>query len=134
MLNLLEKNKISLVYIPLCLYWILIFVLTTLPSDSLPGIGASDKINHLLAYFGLGVLLKLSLDFQTKYPSLKKRSSIYTIVIGSIYGALDEIHQIFIPGRSCEFIDWVADVAGITIGVFIVILIYKIELKKIRKI
>jgi VanZ family protein len=130
LINFLEKNKILLIYIPLCLYWILIFILTTLPAESLPGIGISDKINHLLAYFGLGVLLKLAIDFQSKYPVLKKKSSVYTLGIGALYGALDEIHQIFIPGRSCEFMDWVADVVGVAAGILVVILIYRIELKK----
>jgi VanZ family protein len=26
---------------------------------------------------------------------------------------LDEIHQIFIPGRYCELLDWFADFAGV---------------------
>ena len=30
----------------------------------------------------------------------------------SLYGASDEWHQYFVPGRSCEFGDWIADTAG----------------------
>ncbi|MBM2829002.1 MAG: VanZ protein, partial [Actinobacteria bacterium] len=30
----------------------------------------------------------------------------------SIVGAVDEIHQYWIPGRSMDFFDWVADTTG----------------------
>jgi VanZ family protein len=39
------------------------------------------------------------------------------IVIVSIFGLSDELHQHFTPGRSMEFMDWVADTLGATLAV-----------------
>jgi VanZ family protein len=43
---------------------------------------------------------------------------IATIIITLSYGAIDEIHQLFIPGRSADFRDWLADSSGVIMGVF----------------
>lgn len=34
------------------------------------------------------------------------------VVFSSLYGLSDEIHQAFVPGRSPEWGDWLADTAG----------------------
>jgi VanZ family protein len=34
----------------------------------------------------------------------------------ALFGALDEWHQQFIPGRSMDLFDWLADFSGATIG------------------
>jgi VanZ family protein len=41
---------------------------------------------------------------------------LITFIFGSIYGISDELHQYFVPGRSVEFLDWVADTLGSTSG------------------
>ena len=38
------------------------------------------------------------------------------IGIGALYGATDEWHQGFVSERSPDLGDWVADVAGVTVG------------------
>ena len=44
-----------------------------------------------------------------------------SILIASLYGASDEFHQHFSPGRSSSVGDWVADSMGGAMGVFAVI-------------
>jgi VanZ family protein len=122
----LEKHKTALVYIPLVLYWLVLLTLTTLPGEDLPDIGVVDKVNHFVAYFGLAVLLSLCLLFQTKYELLYRKSFLMTFLIIIVYGALDEIHQIFIPGRSAEVLDWTADASGALLGILIVYFLYRI--------
>lgn len=34
------------------------------------------------------------------------------VLIVAVFGLTDELHQALIPGRSCEWSDWLADVAG----------------------
>lgn len=116
MLNRLEKNKKWLVYFPLTIYWLILFVATTLPAQDLPKTGVSDKIEHFLAYFILAVLLNLTLMFQNKYYRLKKNAWLYTLIFALIYGGLDEIHQYFIPGRDCDLLDWISDSTGVLLG------------------
>lgn len=120
MFEYLEKRKVWLVYIPLVIYWLVLFVATTLPSERLPSIGFSDKINHFFAYFILAVLVNLTLIYQRKSRFLFVKAQIATIVICLFYGAVDELHQMLVPGRFAETWDWVADALGAYAGVLIV--------------
>jgi len=79
----------------------------------------SDKVNHFGAYGLLSVFLYLNLYFQDKINLLNKFPATFTILIASIYGMLDEIHQMFVPGRSAEFLDWLADFSGSLVAVLI---------------
>lgn len=120
MFNILERHKVVLVYLPLVFYWILLFTLTSLPSQSVPSVGVNDKVEHLLAYFGLSFLMYLTLLFQKKSITLKKNALLFTLLFVLGYGILDEVHQLLIPGRSCELLDFMADMLGGIIGIIIV--------------
>lgn len=116
---------------PLILYWLLILTLTSLPGTDLPNVHVSDKIEHLLAFGGLGFLLNLSLRIQNKFTIVKKFPALSTVIIVSLYAALDELHQIYIPDRSCDILDWTADTVGVIIGVLLMsILIFVVEKKQ----
>lgn len=125
MLRFLEKRKIHLVYTSLILYWIILLAATSFPTSSIPTMGAGDKVMHFAAYFGLGVLLNFTLIFQKKYPGLKKKNAAYTILIGTVYAIFDELHQHFIPGRSMEFLDFVADFFGLVLAIVFVLFLLR---------
>ena len=116
----LENHKKYFVYFPLGIYWVIIFALTSFPTNALPSFGISDKIEHLLAYFVLSILLQLTLHFQNKYKFLKVKSGLYSFLICSLYGILDELHQYLIPGRYCDLLDMLANFIGITFGIILV--------------
>jgi VanZ family protein len=126
LLRFLEKRSVLLVYIPLVLYWIVLFAATSFPTIHVPTTDISDKGYHFSGYFVLGVLLNLTLIFQNKYITLKKKNVLYTLLIGSIYGILDEIHQYFIPGRSMEFLDFMADFFGLVLAILFVLFFIKL--------
>lgn len=126
MFDFIERNKKKLLYIPLVIYWIILLVLTTLPGKDLPKTGISDKIEHFAAYFFLGLLLSLTLLFQNKFLKIKKIFALISGVIIGLYAALDEIHQLFVPGRYCDIFDWTADMIGASIGILLVIFLLKI--------
>lgn len=113
------------IYLALGLYWVFLLIATSLPSTSLPQTLLGDKIQHTLAFMILGILLTLTLKTQQKYNMLKIYSYTYAIIIGMLYALFDELHQLFIPGRYCEFIDWIADVIGVFLGVGIVYMLIK---------
>ena len=119
MYNFLEKHHKYLVNIPLMLYWLILFILTSLPSSSAITMGISDKIEHFGAYGLLSGILYLNLFFQKKFQLFKKYPAIFTVIIASFYALLDELHQLFVPGRSAEFLDWFADFSGAVIAVLI---------------
>ena len=120
MFEFLEKRKVYLVYIPLIVYWIGLLIATTIPTQSLPSFDVSDKFKHFGAFFGLSVLLSLTLLYQNKSYLFKKYFLAFTLIITSLYGLLDELHQYFIPGRYSEVLDWVADSAGAALGILFV--------------
>jgi VanZ family protein len=92
----------------------------------LPNIGPlSDKAKHFIAYFLLSVMLDFALSFQKKKPWLSKYSNFFTFIIVAFYGILDEIHQSFIPGRSCDIHDWYADISGAFLGMALAFLLKK---------
>jgi VanZ family protein len=123
--NYLERHKILLVYLPLIFYWILLFTLTSLPTDSVPSVGVNDKLEHLLAYFGLSFLLYLTLLFQKKSIMLKKYAVLFTFLVIFAYGIMDEVHQLLIPGRSCELLDFLADMLGGIVGIIVLKILIK---------
>lgn len=114
------------VYIPLVIYWIILLSLTSIPSKSLPHFALSDKLNHFLAYAVLAFLIYLALYFSKRFSFNPKRIFLITLSIVAFYGLVDEIHQIFIPGRYAELLDWVADFVGSLLGAIIA---YQIVLK-----
>ena len=120
MFKYIEEHKVYFVYIPLAIYWIILLTLTSLPSGMAITVDVSDKLNHFGAYGLLSVLLFLTLTFQMKYPFLKKNANWLTVLIASGYGILDELHQMLVPGRSAEFLDWLADFTGSFLGVLII--------------
>ena len=125
MLKYLEKRKVLLVYTPLVLYWLLLLTATSLPANDIPTLGINDKFYHLGAYTILSFLLNLALIYQRKSKLLFEKAGITTIIIASLYGAFDEVHQIFIPGRFAEILDWTADAIGACLGVYIVYLMIR---------
>ena len=55
-----------------------------------------------------------------------KKQVIYSGILGIIYAITDEIHQLFIPGRSGEFKDVCIDAIGVWIGICFLLLVVKI--------
>lgn len=86
-----------------------------------------DPMIRKLAHFSLytigGILILLYINI---YKLEESKKIVYSIAIGSIYSCTDEIHQIFIPGRSGEFTDVMLDSIGIATGVCICLTIIKV--------
>jgi VanZ family protein len=45
------------------------------------------------------------------------RGALLAMLITAGYGASDELHQWFVPGRTADVFDWLADATGGTIAV-----------------
>ncbi len=120
MYNFIKVNRIKVLVIPLILYWIILFIGTSMPSDHLSSfLEFGDKIKHFIAYLVLAFLLSLNLHFQEKWKGVAVYYLIYAFIICTSYGVLDELHQILVPNRSAEFLDWVADLLGSSTGLIL---------------
>ena len=77
--------------------------------------GGSDKVIHFLAYGSFGA----ALGWAARARSF--RTAFLWLALGaSLLGAADEWHQKFIPSRSMDARDWMADTAGAVTGLFLV--------------
>lgn len=132
MFDYLEKNWKKTIFIIFAAYWIVLLTATSLPGSDLPDLGVSDKLEHFSAYLIFSFMLCIVLMFQDKYRLLKRRALPTTILFISVYAAFDELHQLFIPGRSCDIIDWSADFTSACLAVSVVYVLSKINLKKIN--
>jgi VanZ family protein len=45
------------------------------------------------------------------------RVALMVLIAISLFGAIDEFHQRFIPGRGMELGDWIADSCGALLGI-----------------
>jgi len=69
--------------------------------------GNRDKVAHFVAYFITSFLFYLT--FRTRF----RRTDIYAILFAAGYGALMELAQLLVPGRTCSLGDLVANFSGV---------------------
>jgi VanZ family protein len=79
------------------------------------GILGFDKIQHLIAYLALTAAAAWWFPLK-QWRDHPLRTALALICIGSAYGAVDEVHQYFVPGRDCNIWDWIADTLGAVMG------------------
>jgi VanZ family protein len=100
----------------------LIFLISSVPYLPNPKIRATDffeirldYVFHFGVYFILGflvVMAKLSSELKLTATQL-----ILILVLGSLFGSIDEVHQLIIPGRRYNPVDLFYNVTGLITGV-----------------
>jgi VanZ family protein len=99
-----------------------IFAASSTRGSSLPGglPPGSDKVVHLGVYGLLGALVARALLLRSG-ALLSGRALVASAGLALAYGLSDEIHQLFVPGRSFEVADLVADALGAALGALLMI-------------
>jgi VanZ family protein len=93
---------------------IVIFALSAVPGSSFP---AHPNFLNVVAHFCEYALLAALLTVALNSPRRKLwQSALIALAIASFYGASDEFHQLFVPGRVCDVMDWLTDTAGALAG------------------
>ena len=64
---------------------------------------------------------------KTPVPDSVRNIRIISWLVGTLYAVTDEIHQSFVPGRSCELRDIGIDSCGVLAGVMIVSLAMRLK-------
>jgi len=85
----------------------------------------SDKLLHLAGYFCYGLTILIA-SFAIFKSENRKKMIIFLLSFGAFFALSDEIHQSFVPGRDCDFFDWIADMIGLSISLFMLNLITSI--------
>ncbi|MBE2215843.1 MAG: VanZ family protein [Opitutaceae bacterium] len=79
------------------------------------GVPGFDKIAHFGAYGLLATLWVRALSARLS-PG---RAAFFAWSIAALFGVTDEFHQSFVPGRSTELADWLADSGGAALAVLL---------------
>ena len=116
-----DRKKLTFYWLPVFLYMGLIFYLSSQSHPALPELMLRwDKITHLFEYAVLGLLLIRALN--KEYPERNFLVlKFIALAAAVIYGASDEFHQRFVPGRFSSLSDWAVDSAGAFLGSFFTI-------------
>ncbi len=111
--SLPKKNK-SLLATTLS-YMLLIYILSSISHPPQPAANPYiPVIEHIVEYSILGFLLHALISSTRDYTGA--RVLILAVLLASLYGLTDEIHQFFVSGRTCSPEDLAADTLGALIG------------------
>ena len=81
------------------------------------------KCAHFTEYLLLGVSLYATVreydPVRLERSEQLRRTALISWGIGALYALTDEVHQAFVPGRSCEIRDMLIDSCGVAAGVLI---------------
>ena len=80
------------------------------------------KCAHLSLYLILGILV---ISLLREYMVINTKLVLLSLLICFLYACSDEIHQLFVPGRSGEVIDVLIDTLGACLGVSFYYLVFR---------
>ncbi len=87
------------------------------------------KSAHFFLYFVLGILAFFTIkEFCEISPAL----IIYAMIFCFIYACSDELHQLFINGRTARFFDVFVDSCGALLSTTILFIVHKLLKKRIK--
>ncbi len=99
---------------PVIVYMAVIFYLSSLSQPPLPP-QISDKQGHSFGYAWLGLLMLRAVSHGRR-ERVTWRTLAIAVVLTTLYGVTDELHQWFVPGREADAHDVLADGVGAVIG------------------
>lgn len=117
-------KRIASAWVPAIAYMAVIFILSAqskLPEP--PGVFGWDKLQHSTAYAVLALILFRAVSIA---PFLKFNTYAQALGFGALYGASDELHQKFVPGRTADPADWLGDIIGMSIGLVLLYIVRRI--------
>jgi len=108
-----------------------IFLLSSQHGFDIPSLfPGQDKLMHALVFGIFGFLVMGSLPAAA--PGYTSRQAWAAIAVVAVYGILDEVHQRFVPGRSADVFDVIADITGGLIGIGLLYIVINTWLRNWR--
>jgi VanZ family protein len=127
-------KKFSIYQLPAFLFAVAIFIGSAIPGPDMPKavLSVPDKILHVCEYTVFAFLICRAVKNQNRMRGIVRFAVIFTIICASTYAASDEFHQSFVPGRTMDVFDWLADTIGAFAGTGIGAWMYKSsQIKKV---
>lgn len=114
-----KLQKITIYWFPVLIYCFLIYVQSSHPApQNLPDYPFMDKLLHFACFALLGALFLRAFN-TTPIKHNLTLVLILSVLLSSLYGISDEIHQHFVPFRTADPLDVLADILGSIAGVYI---------------
>lgn len=113
------------------------FILKQINNDKIedrqPILERTESIIRKVAHFSIYTLVGLLLmSFVNTYDLKENKRIMISLCIGALYATSDEIHQLFVPGRSGQITDVILDSMGVLLGILIVLTTLELY-KKIKE-
>jgi hypothetical protein len=112
-----DARRLVLAWTPAALYMALIWTVSSIEAPTFPVslFPFRDKGVHATEYAVLAFLLgHACVRTFERHP--RWRVAVVAVFLTVLWGFLDELHQAFVPGRSSDVLDLVADTIGAVMG------------------
>ncbi|NUM79212.1 VanZ family protein [bacterium] len=124
------EKSLQFKYIMPAVAWaMVIFIASSIQGTSLPDLGkwSADKLIHSGVF---GILAVFSFIAFRHYGAVKSKSLRWgwtmSFIFCIMYAASDEIHQMYVPNRASEMLDFLADSIGIVV-VHVYTLVFRLK-------
>jgi len=107
-------RKKLIIWAPLAFWLVLMVTATSIPNLTTPaGYPHADLVFHILVYLVLAVLAARAFSM-----SGYRNKGLWAVLLlmGLGLAAIDEYHEVMIPGRTASFLDFSMNVIGFTAG------------------
>lgn len=103
------------VWIAVAAWASVIFWFSSLPGSQIPG--RCGSLGHFGEYAIFGALILLAVGAPERL--------LPAVALASAYGVTDELHQLFVPGRHADPVDWLVDTAGALAGALVLAWVWR---------
>ena len=112
-----SRGPLLSAWLPPAPYCVLIWWLSSQVLDFalIAAVPLRDRGIHFLEYGALGLMIARAV--QVTWGPWGMRGSMFAVLLSVALGLLDEFHQLFVPGRTGEILDLLADGAGVCVAV-----------------
>ncbi|MFA6981643.1 MAG: VanZ family protein [Patescibacteria group bacterium] len=108
---------------PVVFMMAVIFCFSSMKGNTVDALGLGKESYHINGHFFLFLALGLTL-----YRAV--RSYPMSLAVGVLYGITDEVHQVFVPGRTAGPFDVFVDSMGVLISLGLIWLITRLKTQK----
>ncbi len=116
----MKRVPVVLAYAPLVAALATLSLISHLSNPPIPELmhfRFADKLMHFGAYSVVGALALVG--SARRRLSLGRAALMEAVLVATVHGALDEVHQGFVPGRDASFGDLAADFLGACVGAWL---------------
>jgi VanZ family protein len=115
-----KKHPFTFWWDPVILYFIAIMIIsnwhtTPTPEKAILGFVISDKIKHVILYFGFSLLLGMACR-HSRFTILRENHYFVALTVASLIGILDELNQLHVVGRHMGIDEIFLNITGAITG------------------